>query len=78
VTPVAEHNKFVSRVIMTHGRELIEQGDLPAQLVAMESIVAGLLAVIMRNSGKSLADANVYLSSVTHAVRDRLPALIDA
>jgi hypothetical protein len=74
---VADHNEFVSRVIMAHGRDLIEMGDLPAQLVALESIVAGLLSVIMRHSGKSTDDAGVYLSSVTHGVRDRLPTLID-
>jgi hypothetical protein len=71
-----EHNAFVRDVITTRGEELIAQGDLPSQLVALESIMAGLLSVIMLHSGKSLADANVYLSAVTHGVRLRLPALI--
>lgn len=72
-----EHNAFVRDVIMTHGKELIAQGELPSQLVALESLMAGLLSVIVRHNGKSLADANVYLAAVTDAVRQRLPALID-
>lgn len=74
---VDDHNELVTRVIMTHGRELVAQGDLSAQLVAVESIVAGLLAVIMRHNGKSLTDAGVFLSAVTHGVRNRLSKIME-
>lgn len=73
------HNEFVRANLPPVGRALLDQGKFAQQMVALESLVAGLFAVIIANAGKSRADADVFLSALTHGVRGRLDtALISA
>lgn len=70
------HNDYVTRTIMAAGPGLVHQGGFSAQMEAIESILAGLMAVAAKTAGKSPADADAYLSAVTHGARPRLRELL--
>jgi hypothetical protein len=53
------------------GRDLLQQGSFEQQMVAMESLIAGLLASMIEADPKP-RNADAYLSALTHGVRDRV------
>ena len=69
-----KHNEFVPRIIKSVGPELINQGNVNQQLVALESIIAGLFMLVMKmdNHETNGVHANVMLSALIHGVRGRL------
>jgi hypothetical protein len=73
-----KHNEFVTRAVIAIGRDLIDQGNFAEQMVALESVVAGLFALSVTCSGKTQQEADTFLSALTHGVRGRLPRLLAA
>lgn len=72
------HNEFVTRTVNAVGSELLAQGNFSEQMVALESLIAGLFALSITCSGKTPQQADAFLSALTHGVRGRLPKLLTA
>lgn len=68
------HNDFVRRHVQTVGRDLLSQGTFEQQLVALESLIAGLFAAMIEVDPKA-RNADAYLSALTHGVRGRVRQL---
>jgi hypothetical protein len=68
------HNDFVRQHIPTIGRDLLNQGTFEQQLVALESLVAGLLAAMIKMD-PAPRNADAYLSALTHGIRQRIKKL---
>ena len=70
------HNDFVRKIIMEAGPGLTQLDGFSAQLVAIESILAGLMAITIKMENCPPDQADVYLSAVTHGARPRLRVLL--
>jgi hypothetical protein len=68
------HNEFVRRHVQIVGRDLLVQGTFEQQLVALESLIAGLFAAIIEVDPKP-RNADAYLSALTHGIRRRVRQL---
>lgn len=69
-----KHNEFLREAMQTVGRDLLQQGTFEQQLVALESLVAGLFAAVVA-ADPSPRNADAYLSALTHGVRERVRRL---
>lgn len=65
------HNDFVRRHMLTVGRDLFNQGTFEQQLVALESLTAGLLCAAIE-ADPERRDADAYISALMHGVRGRV------
>ncbi len=74
--PVDKHNEFVSRVLMTHGKELVDQGSVIEQMIALESITVGLLALIIHHNNAPLDKAYVFTYDLIRGIDERLPKML--
>lgn len=72
-----QHNEFVTRAVKQIGRELATQGSFTEQMVALESLMAGLFAASIIMADKTPQEADGFLSALTHGVRGRLPKLLE-
>lgn len=71
-----QHNEFVTRTVHQIGPELVAQGGFAEQMVALESVIAGLFSlVILATNTPERADS--LLSALTHGVRGRLQKLLE-
>jgi hypothetical protein len=71
-----QHNEFITRTVKAVGQELLDQGNFAQQMVALESLIAGLFATSIMIEGKTQREANGFLSALTHGVRGRLQILL--
>jgi hypothetical protein len=71
-----KHNEFVTRTVNAVATELLAQGNFSQQMVALESLIAGLFALAIIVEGKTQREADGFLSALTHGVRGRLPKLL--
>lgn len=72
-----QHNEFVTHTVNTVGTELLAQGNFAQQMVALESLIAGLFALSIIVDCKTQAQADMFLSALIHGVRERLPKMLD-
>jgi hypothetical protein len=72
-----DHNEFVKAAILHLGPRIIAQGSLAQQLVAAESLLAGMIGIIAKMEGVSLLRAETYLRAVANGAVKRLPSIIE-
>lgn len=75
-TPNEKHNEFATRMVNLIGPELLDQGNFAQQMVALESVIAGVFALAVILDNKTQQQADTFLSALTHGVRGRLPKLL--
>lgn len=71
------HNEFVTKTLHELGPGLIDLGNTANQLVAVESLFAGMVALVAKANGLRLAEAEAFMLIVHHASQNRLRDLIN-